>query len=69
MAAWNEDANTAMEKLSGGSPMLRGAATLTQRLDHQIMQLEEHLARLKQAREVLARNPDYEFLADSLRHL
>ena len=53
----------------GGGNLLSGSATLTQRLDYQIAQMEALLAKLKQAKDVLARNPDYEFLADSLRHL
>ena len=48
---------------------LRGNATLSQRMDYQILQLEEHLENLKKAREMLSRNPDFEFLYDVARNV
>lgn len=52
-----------------GTSTAAGNVSLSARLDYQIGELEKALVKLKKAKEVLARNPDYEFLADSLRHM
>lgn len=55
----------------GGSLQASGSVTRTptlkERLDHAVVQAEEQLAHVKEAREIFARNPDIEKLLNIMQ--